>query len=166
MTPYRRCDALSPGRRVGPTCPSGGKKRSDSPTVARGGSAMIVAIVCLLLVTAISISLVKYAVAAHQRSERLGWQLQSAWLAESVLGRTAAKLRKSDGVSESSWMTEPLGPAQEIGRVQVTIRKDADDARALTVTVVADFPDDPTDRVRTTRTIRLTRPEPTPATTP
>ena len=133
--------------------------------VDRRGTAMIIAIVCLLLVTTISFSLVKYAVGAHQQSERLGWRLQSTWLAESILVQTAARLRAGSDIEEQQWTTEPIGPAREVGRARISWNADSENEGVVTLTAVADFPDDPTDRVRTTRTLTLTLPDADPATT-
>ena len=132
----------------------------------RGGGALIVAIVCLTLTTAISVSLVRLALASHQQVEREHWRLQSAWLAESGLSRAAAQWRADDDYTGEDWAPAEIGPEKQGGLVTIKVTADPQDAARVVITATADFPADPTDRVRTTRTLTLTRRSDPPAPQP
>ncbi|MGD9855535.1 MAG: hypothetical protein AB7U20_11365 [Planctomycetaceae bacterium] len=131
----------------------------SAPTTAprRAGTAMIVAIICLTLTSAMAVSLVRLALASHEQADREGWRLQSVWLAESGLRRAAARLEGGDEYAGEMWAVDDLGAAHEGGRVAITITEDAENGARLTITAIADFPLDPDDRIRTTRTLTFPR---------
>ncbi len=118
---------------------------------------MIVAIICLTLTSAMAVSLVRLALVSHQQAERDGWRMQSVWLAESGLARAAARLRENAGYRGEQWTPSDIGAVGENGTVLITVAAAGDDHAKLTITATADFPDHPTDRVRTTRTLTITR---------
>jgi type II secretory pathway component PulK len=132
----------------------------------RGGVALIVAIICLTLTTAISVSLVRLALASHQQVEREHWRLQSAWLAESGLSRAASRLNDDADYVGEDWTTAGIGPENRDGLVTIKVAADPLDAARVVITATADFPTDPTDRVRTTRTLTLARHSDPPAPQP
>lgn len=109
---------------------------------------MLVSIICLVLTTAICSSLVSHALAARARAERMGWQLQAQWLAESTMAYLAVQEseNRSEGVHE--WSVENIGKEGQSGVISAVIEtsEDRDGHRAIRVT--ADFPDHPTERVR------------------
>ena len=135
-------------------------------TPLRADLAAFAAIVCLTLTTAISVSLVRLALASHQQVEREHWRLQSTWLAESGLSRAAARLRADADYSGEDWTPAEIGPEKQDGRVTIKVAADPQDAARVVITATADFPADPTDRVRTTRTLTLARPSEPPAPQP
>jgi len=120
---------------------------------ARHGTAMIVAIVALMLISTICFSLVRWALAAQQQAERQHWQLQSMWLAESALSHAATRLRSDPNYPGDEWRTADLTDVPTASRVDVRVDADPQDDQRRIITVTADVPDDPTDRVRTQRTM-------------
>ncbi len=117
---------------------------------------MIVAIICLTLTSAMAVSLVRLALVSHRQTERDQWQVQSVWLAESGLSRAVARLRTNGDYRGEQWAPTDIGATGESGSVLIAVADDTDDETRLTITATADFPDDPTDRVRTTRTLTIT----------
>ncbi len=117
---------------------------------------MIVAVICLTLLSAITISLVRLSMVSQQQVERDQWRLQSAWLAESGLLRAVAQLDAGESIATEDWTPTEISPAAQTGRVATTITTDPEDETRLTITATADFPDHPTDRVRTTRIRTIT----------
>lgn len=133
------------------------RRNRVSVSHSRAGTAMIVAVVCLTLLAAITVSLVRLAVASQQQVEREGWRLQSAWLAESALNRAIARIDKVENWDSDEWTPTGIGPANSSGRTTTTLTPDPEDESQVIMTVVADFPDHPTDRVRTTRSRTVSR---------
>jgi hypothetical protein len=125
-----------------------------------------VAIICLTLMTATSVSLVRLALASHQQVEREHWRVQSAWLAESGLLRAVAQCRANADYAGEDWASTEIGPGRRGGLVTIKVAADPGDASRVVITATADFPADPTDRVRTTRTLTLSRHSPPPAPQP
>ncbi|MCA9075147.1 MAG: hypothetical protein KDA93_08945 [Planctomycetaceae bacterium] len=133
------------------------KRNRTQVTHRRAGTAMIVAVVCLTLLAAITVSLVRLAVASQHQVEREGWRLQSAWLAESALNRAIARIDRGENWDSDEWTPTGIGPVNSSGRTTTTLAPDPDNESHWTITVVADFPDHPTDRVRTTRSRTVSR---------
>lgn len=132
----------------------------------RSGTALIVAIICLTLTSAMTVSLVRLALASHQQTDREGWRLQSAWLAESGLARAAARREHDPGYAGETWMVDELGAPREEGRVMISIIPHPENDSLTLVTATADFPLDPAARIRTTRTLTLLSGEPITAPSP
>jgi hypothetical protein len=117
----------------------------------RTGTAMIVAIICLMLVSTICFALVRHAVLAQQQAQRREWQLQSAWLADSALLQAAAQLQRDATREDFRWQGEDLSGLPLPGRVEVVVQPGGEDPQERLLVATADYPDDPTDRVRTIR---------------
>ena len=139
---------------------------THDPDDRRNGVALIVAIVCLTLTAAITVSLVRLALASHQQVAREHWRLQSVWLAESGLSRAAARWRTDVDYSGEDWAPTEIGPEKLDGLVTIKVAADPRDAARVIITATADFPADPTDRVRATRTLTLSRRSEPPAPQP
>lgn len=133
------------------------KRHSAHSTHSRAGTAMIVAVICLTLLAAITVSLVRLALASQQQVVREGWRLQSEWLAESALNRAIVRINDGEDGGTDEWAPDFTSPAGARGRVTIGSDADPEDETRLTITVTADFPDHPTHRVRTTRSRTITR---------
>lgn len=147
-------------------CPALGRRRRSRGPVAssRRGTAMIVAIVALVLTTAICFSLVRITLAAAAQAERQQWRRQSVWLAESALAEVAARLPSDAGFAGDIWDLRVPDAAGDLeGRVEVKVTSSADSPQQRVVTATAEFPRHPTDRVRISRTLTLRLPQSTPA---
>ena len=137
---------------------------TTSARFPRRGTAMIVAIVALVLVTAICFSLVRITLAAAEQAQRQQWRRQALWLAESALAQAAVRLRSDEEFSGDTWDVRlPDAAGEQEGRVQIEITSSADQPRERAVTATAEVPRHPTDRVRITRTLTLIVPQSTPA---
>lgn len=120
---------------------------------------MVVAIVALLLISTICFSLVRWALAATQQAERQQWRVQSVWLAESALSNATTRLRDDPDYAGQAWNSGEITGRMPSSRVRLQIKTDPNDKRRRIIDAIADVPDDPTDRVRTQRTLNLTLPE-------
>lgn len=123
------------------------------PRPARRGTAMIVAIVCLLLITTICFSLVRHARLAVQQVDRQGWRAQAAWLAESGLLQAAARLQADPDFAGGEWTVDHVNDTPANGHIAVTVTPRDDNNGSRMISVTANFPVDDVDRVRTTRTL-------------
>ena len=114
------------------------KRRRNLPG-RRRGAIMIVALICLVLVSALLGSLLKTAVAQRKQLRHEAEHLQAAWLAESGVARAASRLATDRGYEGETWKI----PAQELsGRfsaeVRISVRKQeaAPDRRVVAVEAI------------------------------
>ena len=122
----------------------------------RRGAVMIIALICLLMATVMVTSLARTAVLERERVIRDEWQLQAEWLAESALDR--AVLRSGDPEYDGeTWRPTVADAAEPLGTVKISITRT--EGEPATITVVADVPDDATERVRVRRELILTQSE-------
>lgn len=141
--------------------------RRPCRSVRRTGTALIVAIVALVLVTAICFSLVRITLSAAEQAERQHWRRQSMWLADSALIQAAARLHIDAEFTGEVWELALPGETGEVpGRVVVEIAEPPDNPQVRTITATAEFPLDATNRVRTTRTLAFLSAPPTSPGTP
>jgi type II secretory pathway component PulK len=97
-------------------CPSGTASRR------RSGAFMIVAMICLLLTTALMGTLLKMAVLGLRQAHVDASGLQADWLAESALDRAAAKLAKDATYAGETWnIPEEDLDGLHTGRVVISI---------------------------------------------
>jgi hypothetical protein len=123
------------------------------------GSITVVALVCLLVIMTITAGLLR--MARSQRSLLINEEhtLQADWLAESGLDRAAARLAADASYRGETW---PLAAADlsgpEPGVVTITVETPEDktsDRRRAIVTVVADYPVEPRQRVRSRKQVLM-----------
>lgn len=121
----------------------------------RSGAALIVAMICLLLVGALSTTLVRTALMQREQVERAQWQLQAEWLAEAGLERALANQQRDAAYAGETWRptSSPQGPV--IGRVTIDVTAGGDASQGPVIRVTVDVPDDPVDRARVSRTWRV-----------
>ncbi len=115
----------------------------------RRGSALLIAMITLGLVSAMAVSMVQIVTLRHSQSDREQWRLQSAWLSESALVRALDRVSRDPDYTGESWQIDDIDARHLSGVVRIEILSNAE---GHTLIVTADFPDDPVDRVRTTRT--------------
>lgn len=118
----------------------------------RQGTALIIAMICLLLASALTVSLVQVAVLQREQVLRDEWQLQAEWLAESALDRAAARLVVEPEYAGESWRPQLPGEAEPLGRVEIAVERPTETGR-VQVTAVADVPDDPDERARVRKSV-------------
>ena len=105
----------------------------------RSGAFMIVAMICLLLTTALLGTLLKMAVLGLRQAHVDASGLQADWLAESALDRAAAKLAKDAAYAGETWSI----PAEDLdglhtGRVVISIKPPS--GNLAEVEVAAQYP--------------------------
>jgi len=115
--------------------------------------------ICLVLTSALTISLVQIVVLQRGQVERDEWQLQAEWLAESGVDRAAAQVDANATYNGEEWLPQPPGATAPLGRVWIAIDR-ADDVGELRVTVVADVPHDAEERARVRKTTVMKTPQP------
>ncbi len=115
----------------------------------RQGTALIIAIVCLGLISAMAVSLVQITTLRRSQTEWEQWRLQSVWLAESALARGLTRLAEDESYTGEDWQVDDVDVQHHAGlaRIAVTTRDGEQE-----IVVTADFPRDHTNRVRTMRT--------------
>jgi Tfp pilus assembly protein PilX len=130
----------------------------------RRGTAIIIAIVALVLVSAICFSLVRITLSAVEQADRQQWRRQSLWLAESALAQAAEQFRSAADFSGDSWdVSLPDSSGELQGRIEWNVTPAGTNERERVITATAEFPRHPTDRVRISRTLTLNLPQNTPA---
>jgi hypothetical protein len=116
------------------------------------GAALIVAIVCLAIASALLISVARLTVIRRGAAQGEQWRVQACWLADSALDRAAARLRVDAQYRGETWKipAESLG-GPSAGAVRIEVEAVADQPNARLARVVADYPDDPQRRARKTK---------------
>jgi Tfp pilus assembly protein PilX len=121
----------------------------------RRGAALLVAMVCLVILTAIAGSLARKAVTRRARRKAEERRVQAEWLARSGLERAWVKLSASPDYHGESWKVSPEdleGPDSAL--VVITVAEVAGKPTRL-VRVVADYPPDESRRARHTLQLEL-----------
>lgn len=120
---------------------------------ARDGTILVIALICLLLVTVLTASLTRTALLQREQVLRDEFQLQAEWLAEAGIDRAAVRLR-----SEPAYTGEEWRPAADVGEIPLgqvridVVREESDSGPTLVrINVTADVPADVVDRVRVER---------------
>ena len=134
-------------------------RRRKNDRHPRSGSTLIIAILALVMISAIGVSLVRYSLLAREQISRTGWEQQSRWLAESAVAKLTAESR-SGPIESDEWTIENIGLRNQSGRIEIIASAVESDRQP--VTIIADFPADKTDRVRTSRKIEILISETTP----
>jgi hypothetical protein len=115
----------------------------------RRGAILIVALVCVAVVTAAMVSLVQLAIGQrnHLRMETVG--LQCSWLAESALDRAAWRLSVDAKYPGETWsLPAAAWGGADPAVVMIQVEPVPDQPMRRLVRVRADYPDHPQDRVR------------------
>ncbi len=130
-----------------------------TPGGPRAGLFMIVAMICLLLTSALLGTLLKMAVLGRQQAELDAYGLQADWLAESALDRALAKLAEQPGYQGETWTipTEELDGLHR-GQVAISLKPAASNGRE--VEVIARFPAEGSQTVKRTKRLRVAMPSP------
>lgn len=111
---------------------------SQDRSAGRRGAVLIVALVCLMLISLILGSLLKLVVTHRRQMRGREHRLQAVWLAESGIQRAVHRLADGSGYGGEEWNI----PAEEIGgrhagRVKITVEtSDADDERTVIVEAI------------------------------
>lgn len=129
--------------------------RSKCPPPKRPrGAVSVWAIVCLVLVTALSASLAKLAIAGSRRMVQERRRVQADWLVEAGWSLARAQLNQNPAYTGETWEipAAELGGA-DAGRVRIEVSAPAADAAEgqHTLHVVAEYPAASDHKVRVTR---------------
>jgi Tfp pilus assembly protein PilX len=128
--------------------------------ISNRGSALIIALICLVLVSALTATLVQIVILQRSQVERDEWQLQAEWLAESGVDRAAARLAADGAYTGEEWLPQPPGAPAPLGRVRIAIDRSSG-TNEPHVTVVADVPHDADERARVRKNVVLPTIQPT-----
>jgi hypothetical protein len=115
----------------------------------RHGAILVAVIVCLMIASALLVSTLGVAVSQTRATQLQLWRLQAEWLAQSGLGRAAARLQTDANYQGETWRL----PAEEFGGsdaavVRIEVATVPDEPGRRQVRVEADYPDDPQHRAR------------------
>ncbi len=118
------------------------------------GFVLAAVLACVGLAGFLMLSVARWA--ATRRIEVLqgGRALQAQWLAESALDRAAARLAADPGYPGETWIVSPDAlSGDEGGSVRIEVLPLAGQPAQRRVRVQADYPDDPTCRIRVNKEI-------------
>ncbi|MCX7428247.1 MAG: hypothetical protein NTW96_21790 [Planctomycetia bacterium] len=120
------------------------------------GVALVIAIVCLAVASALLVSVARLSVARRSASRAQEWRAQAGWLADSAIERAAARLRGNPRYPGETWNVpaDALGGSAGVVRIEIQIPADRPETREVRVT--ADYPDDPEHRARESRRVIVT----------
>lgn len=129
------------------------------PSRDRRGAVLVVALICVMLATAILGSVLQITLSCRRQVRQQARAVQSAWLAEAGVERAAAQLRVDPAYTGETWNipAEQLG-GPDGGAVTITVAEKSADSGPQIITVRADYPSGQTLRVRTTKQIEIILP--------
>lgn len=120
------------------------------------GAVLVMVLVCLLVVSTMSISLARTIVNHHRQSKRHQFKLQAMWLAEAAVDRAVAQIRKTPDYQGESWK---VGADELDGRhagvATIHVERLDDASESIAVRVEADFPSEPTNRARISKQVTI-----------
>jgi Tfp pilus assembly protein PilV len=137
------------------------------PGNSRRGAVVIIAMIALLLASAMSLALVKTALAERQLVIRSQARLQARWWTEAALERAAAHSRRNPEYDEETWNL-PSALLEEGAACTISLKLHAAtleaDSPLVRVTAVTDYTTGDNHRVRDRKSIdiRLSQQEPVP----
>ena len=120
----------------------------------RSGTAMVVALVALLVVTLIAATVLRTTISLHRQSRIYDRQLQADWLADSAVARAAAQLSSNADFRGETW-TVDLAPQAGGGVVAITVEAIDGQPQGRKIIIEARYPDDPVQRAVATRNLIL-----------
>ncbi len=115
---------------------------------------LVAVLACVGLAGVLMLSVARLAAARRADVRACGEALQARWLAESALDRAAARLAAEPGYTGETWTVaaEALG-GEDGGSVRIEVLAVAGQPTQRRVRVEADYPDDPSIRVRISKEI-------------
>ncbi len=115
----------------------------------RRGAVLIVAIVCVIVGSAVFLSILKMTAVGRNVLQSESRRIQAAWLAESGLQRAAARLAADADYAGETWNVSAAQlSSTDPAKVRIDVEPVAEHAHRRLVRVRADYPDDPHYRVR------------------
>jgi Tfp pilus assembly protein PilX len=125
----------------------------------RSGAVLAVALICLLVITALGGLLLRALIAERRQSERQRYETQALWIAESAVQRAMSQLASNPDYAGETWRleTEQNG-ANAPGSAVIQLRSTADDRTQVRILVEVQYPTDAVYRVRQDRDILIPNP--------
>lgn len=127
-----------------------------SPTFPRRGTAMVFALIALLLTSLMIAGLLRTVSMSHRQLKREEFRLQASLLADAGCARAVARLRDQPDFTNETWKIaagELSSDRSAVVELKVTTKMDARGERIVSAT--AEYPTGQPDVVRVTRTISL-----------
>jgi hypothetical protein len=127
----------------------------------RSAAALVAVLILLTMVIGVAGGLVCLLALEQRQLRSHDDQLQSLWLVEAGLQKASAQLDQAPAYAGETWVVpaEALG-GRRAGRVTIRVAPVENEPDRRTVSVTADYPDDPVHRHRTSRRIVVTQTPP------
>ncbi len=135
--------------------------RNAPRPVPRKGLTVVAVIVCLVVLLMLAGVLLKVAATRRLVARELERKAQADWLAESGIGRALGRLAVDQAYKGETWnltaadLDRPGSARDAKPAASVAIKVEPSGDQSRTITVRADFPPNPPDRVRRTRRLEL-----------
>ena len=129
-------------------------------TSTRSGAVLVVALICLLLLSVLAASLTRTVLLQREQVIREEWQLQAEWLAEAAIDRAVVRMESTPDYEGEEWL--PVSnEGTPLGRVHIVLAPDESETEVsrTRINVTADVPAGTQQRVRVQRaaTVRMPR---------
>lgn len=119
-----------------------GRVRTTQRSSRRRGAVMVVAVICLMLVTALLASALKSVTTGRKQVRQEQMRLQAVWLAEAGLERAAAQVAANADYAGETWKIAAADlDGIHTGRVVITVQPGGDAAEMRRVKVTATYPE-------------------------
>lgn len=110
---------------------------------SRRGTALIVVMVCLMLVSAIMSSMLKSTLLQRKQMMKEQFRLQAEWILESALERAVLRRANDPKYQGEIWHISPLDLGTRYqGSAEITLKTEGKNARLLSIQAHVRYPDD------------------------
>jgi hypothetical protein len=123
----------------------------------RRGVVLAAALACVFVTVLLSAALASSALHRHRQLKLQERQLQAEWLAQSALGLAAARLKADADYAGETWTAAAADLESRLtGRAVISVAK-LENGGGHRVTIEVIYPDDPVDRIRIEKAIKIGR---------
>ena len=128
-------------------------------TSNRRGYMLLVVMICLLLVSLVSTSVLRTASLQYKQVRNQELEEQATWLAEAGIERAAARLIRNPAYTGETWQITIAGADKPMSAsVAISITAQIETQPAKSVTVVAVYPTDRQQRAQVTKSVTIAPP--------
>lgn len=134
-------------------------QRSVSVVGRRNGALLVVALVCVAVLSLLMLTLVRFVVQAQRQQQHEIRGVQADWLLEAGLARAASQRATRPDYAGEIWeIAGESAGLERPARIEITLPSAGPTAEGTEVTVLVTYPTDTPQTHRRTRTVRLTAP--------
>jgi len=123
---------------------------------SRSGAVSVVLLIAILVIFSLGMTMIQTSLKQRERTLDFEERQQSTWLAEAGIERAARQLQSDPDYRGETWhLTGEQLQRSQAGLIEIQVASHGDNANRRIVTVIADYPQNISHRIRTKRTVRI-----------